>query len=68
MRKIGIVGFGRIGRIHFNTVKKLQNVEIVAVADPFADKMVDVFDQYGVENYSDDFNEIIKRPSMNPSR
>ena len=64
MRKIGIVGFGRIGRIHFNTVKKLQNVEIVAVADPFADQMTDVFDQYGVEHYSDDFNEIINNSEI----
>jgi myo-inositol 2-dehydrogenase/D-chiro-inositol 1-dehydrogenase len=64
MRKIGIIGFGRIGRIHFTTVKKLKNVEIVAVADPFADKMTDVFDQYGVEHYSDDFNEIINNPDI----
>jgi myo-inositol 2-dehydrogenase/D-chiro-inositol 1-dehydrogenase len=64
MRKIGIIGFGRIGRIHFTTVKKLKNVEIIAVADPFADKMTDVFDQYGVEHYSDDFNEIINNPDI----
>lgn len=64
MRKIGIIGFGRIGRIHFNSAKKLKDVEIIAVADPFADKMTDVFDQYGVEHYSDDFNEIINNPEI----
>ncbi len=64
MRKIGIIGFGRIGRIHFNTAQKLKNVEIVAVADPFANKMKDVFDQYGVDHYSDDFNEIINNPEI----
>ena len=51
MRKIGIIGFGRIGRIHFNTVKKLKRCKVVAVADPFADQMTDVFEQYGVDNY-----------------
>ena len=64
MRKIGIIGFGRIGRIHFNTAKQLKNVDIAAVADPFAHEMTDVFEQYGVEHYSDDFNEIINNPEI----
>lgn len=64
MRKIGIVGFGRIGRIHFNSAKKLEDVEIIAVADPFADKMREVFEQYGVENYSNDINAIINNPEI----
>jgi myo-inositol 2-dehydrogenase / D-chiro-inositol 1-dehydrogenase len=64
MRKIGIVGFGRIGRIHYETVKKLKEAEVVAVADPFADEMVEIFNQYGVEAFSKDFNAIIKNPEI----
>jgi len=64
MRKIGIIGFGRIGRIHFSSVKKLKDVEILAVADSLADKMTEVFDKYGIDNYSNDFNTIINNPEI----
>ena len=64
MRKIGIIGFGRIGRIHFKTAKKFEDVEVLAVADSFADKMTEVFDQYGVENYSNDLNAIVNNPEI----
>jgi myo-inositol 2-dehydrogenase/D-chiro-inositol 1-dehydrogenase len=64
MRKIGIIGFGRIGRIHFDSVKKLNDIEVIAVADPFADQMTEVFDKYGIDNYSNDFNAIINNPEI----
>lgn len=65
MRKVGIIGFGRIGRIHFHTIEtKLDGVSVVAVADCFADKMTDVFKKYGVENYSSDFNDIIENEEI----
>jgi len=64
MRKIGIIGFGRIGRIHFNSVKKIKGNQVVAVADTFADQMEDVFDEYGIDNYSNDFNAIIDNPEI----
>lgn len=64
MRKIGIIGFGRIGRIHFESVKKLKDTKVVAVADLFANEMTEVFHQCGVEHYSDDFNEIINNPEI----
>ena len=64
MRKVGIVGFGRIGRIHFNLIKRLKDVEITAVADSLADKMTDVFQEYGIDNYSNDFNTVINNPEI----
>ena len=64
MRKVGIIGFGRIGRIHFNQVKSLEGAEVVAVADSLAEKMTEVFNEYGVENYSSDFNAIINNPEI----
>lgn len=64
MRKVGIVGFGRIGRIHFTSVKRLKDVEVVSVADSFADKLTEVFDEYGIDNYSSDFNAIINNPEI----
>jgi glyceraldehyde-3-phosphate dehydrogenase/erythrose-4-phosphate dehydrogenase len=56
MRKIGIIGFGRIGRIHFKNVEKINDTKVIAVADPFADQMTEVFEKYGIDNYSNDFN------------
>jgi len=64
MRKIGIIGFGRIGRIHFKNVEKFNDTEVIAVADPFADQMTEVFDKYGIDNYSTDFNQIINNPEI----
>jgi myo-inositol 2-dehydrogenase / D-chiro-inositol 1-dehydrogenase len=64
MRKIGIIGFGRIGRIHFESVKKINDTEVIAVADPFADQMTEVFAKFGIDNYSNDFNEIINNPEI----
>jgi myo-inositol 2-dehydrogenase/D-chiro-inositol 1-dehydrogenase len=65
MRKIGIIGFGRIGRIHFESVKKVNDTEVIAVADPFADQMTEVFDKFGIDNYGNDYNEIINNPEIN---
>jgi myo-inositol 2-dehydrogenase/D-chiro-inositol 1-dehydrogenase len=64
MRKVGIIGFGRIGRVHFNVVKKLKDVEIAAVADNLAEQMTEVFEEYGVKNYSNDFNTIINNEDI----
>ena len=64
MRKVGIVGFGRIGRIHFNQVNRLKDAQVIAVADSYADQMKDVFQEYGVENYTSDFNAIINNPEI----
>lgn len=64
MRKVGVIGFGRIGRIHFTLIKRIKNVEVIAVADTFAEKMTEVFDEYGVYKYSNDFNALINDPEI----
>ena len=64
MRKVGIVGFGRIGRIHCNSIKRLKDVEVIAVADSLADKLTEVFDEYGIDTYSNDFNAVIDNPEI----
>jgi myo-inositol 2-dehydrogenase/D-chiro-inositol 1-dehydrogenase len=64
MRKIGIIGFGRIGRIHFSSVKKIGGIEVLAVADSFADQMTDVFEKFGIDNFSNDYEEIINNPEI----
>ncbi|HNZ62387.1 MAG TPA: glyceraldehyde 3-phosphate dehydrogenase NAD-binding domain-containing protein, partial [Paludibacteraceae bacterium] len=38
MIKVGINGFGRIGRLVFRAAQERNDIEIVAVNDPFLDK------------------------------
>ncbi|MBM3136631.1 MAG: inositol 2-dehydrogenase [Chloroflexi bacterium] len=64
MRKVGIIGFGRIGRVHYNILKGLKGVEVSAVADSIADKMSDIFEAYGVGNFGNDFSSIINNPEI----
>lgn len=64
MKKVGIIGFGRIGRIHYKVIEGIKDVEVVAVADSFADDMKDVFTEYGISNYSKKYSDIIKNPDI----
>ncbi|MEK3731303.1 MULTISPECIES: inositol 2-dehydrogenase [Paenibacillus] len=36
--KVGIIGAGRIGKIHIENLQRQGNAEVVAVSDPFADE------------------------------
>jgi myo-inositol 2-dehydrogenase / D-chiro-inositol 1-dehydrogenase len=65
MNKVGIIGFGRIGRVHLTTIRtNLESVEVVAIADAFADKMADVFEKYGVDNYCTDYMDVINNDEV----
>lgn len=45
--KVGVIGMGRIGKIHFDNLKnQIENVEVVAVSDPF------LVNEVGVPNIS----------------
>jgi myo-inositol 2-dehydrogenase / D-chiro-inositol 1-dehydrogenase len=59
MKRVGIIGFGRIGRIHYDLVRRIKDVEVIAIADSFAENMTEIFDEYGVDNYTADFNDIL---------
>ncbi len=58
--KIGIIGAGRIGKLHAeNIVNNFRNVEIKAIADIFADKIEDWAKSIGIKNIYKDYKEII---------
>lgn len=64
MIKVGIIGFGRIGRVHLDTIRKIDGVEVAKVADAFIDHMKDSLAEYHVESYTNDYLDIINDESI----
>ncbi|WP_138418078.1 inositol 2-dehydrogenase [Aquibacillus sediminis] len=61
---VGVVGAGRIGKLHINNMKNLSGVRIKAVSDVFADHLQDWFNTSGVEYLTKDYQEIIQDPEI----
>lgn len=61
MKKInvGVVGAGRIGKIHIANMEKLNGVNVKTVADPFADDLQEWFDTTKAEKFTTDHNDIL---------
>ncbi|MDO6355665.1 inositol 2-dehydrogenase [Caloramator sp. CAR-1] len=63
--KIGIIGAGRIGKLHAeNIVNNFKNVEIKAIADVYADKIMDWARSIGIVNVYSDHRDIINDPEI----
>jgi predicted dehydrogenase len=62
--KIGIIGTGFMGKVHAENVRRLGNVEIVAVAD-YADEPARQFAQaIGVERSTGDYHTLLNDPEI----
>jgi len=59
---VGVIGTGRIGKLHIANLVQLKNVRVKTAADPMADKkeLQEWFKTSGVEHYVKDSNEIIE--------
>lgn len=44
---VGVVGAGRIGKLHVSNLKKMDNVRLKTVSDLFADQLEDWFRESG---------------------
>lgn len=63
--KVGIIGAGRIGRMHVeNIVSNFRSVEVKAVADIFADKLVDWARELDIKHVYKDYRKILKDPEI----
>ena len=65
--KIGVVGCGRIGKLHINNlINSVSGVEVVAVADPMLDKSGarEWLAERNITNVSTDFMDIINNPDV----
>ncbi|MCG1011113.1 inositol 2-dehydrogenase [Tepidanaerobacter sp. GT38] len=63
--KVGIIGAGRIGRMHVeNIVSNFRSVEVKAVADIFADKLVDWARELDIKHVYKDYRKILEDPEI----
>lgn len=56
---VGVVGAGRIGKIHIGNIEKIDGVTVKTVADPFADDLKEWFETTKAENLTDNHEDII---------
>lgn len=66
MIKIGIIGTGRIGKVHLQSITyHVKNAVVTAVADPFMNEETEKFvKSMGVEKISKDYKDIINDPEI----
>jgi myo-inositol 2-dehydrogenase/D-chiro-inositol 1-dehydrogenase len=62
--RIGIIGAGRIGKLHAENLKNFKGVEIRAISDIFADQARDWAAQNGIEWITQDYKEILNDPEI----
>lgn len=57
--KIGIIGAGRIGKMHAENISNFSNVTIKSISDIYIDHLKDWAAELGIENVVNDYGEII---------
>jgi len=61
---VGVIGAGRIGRTHLDTLASIPGVQPVIISDVVEPVLKDVTAQYGVPRYTLDGNEVINDPEV----
>ena len=66
MIKIGIIGLGRIGKVHIKSIStKINTAKVIAAADPFLnDEMRSFAKEFGIENLSFNYKDILNNPEI----
>ena len=66
MIKIGIIGLGRIGKVHIKSIStKINTAKVIAAADPFLnDEMRSFAKEFGIENLSLNYKDILNNPEI----
>lgn len=63
--KLGIVGTGRIGRLHVSNINKLvEGAKVIAAADVYIDAAKEELKENGVEYFYSDYNELLKNEEV----
>ena len=63
--KIGIIGAGRIGKLHANNlVNRVPDAELVAVSDVYAPAAKELAEKLNVPNWYDDYHKILENPDV----
>ncbi|MFE5430559.1 inositol 2-dehydrogenase [Peribacillus simplex] len=61
---IGIIGAGRIGRLHAENIIHIPQVKIKTISDIFAANVREWAQQIGIENVVEDYKEILNDPEI----
>ncbi|MBC8527892.1 inositol 2-dehydrogenase [Christensenellaceae bacterium NSJ-44] len=66
MVKVGIIGAGRIGKVHLQSIcNYVRNATVKTVADPYMNEETEGFIRsFGVENVTKDYHEILNDPEI----
>ncbi|HHX36770.1 MAG TPA: Gfo/Idh/MocA family oxidoreductase, partial [Clostridiaceae bacterium] len=63
--KLGIVGTGRIGRMHVADINKLvDGAEVIAAADLYIDAAADELKANGVKDLYKDYKDLLANPDV----
>ncbi len=63
--KIGIIGAGRIGKLHANNlVNRVPDAELVAISDVYAPAAKELAEKLNVPNWYDDYHKILENPDV----
>lgn len=57
--KIGIIGAGRIGRLHAENIVHIPQVEIKTISDLFVENLQEWANKIGIQNVTSDYNDIL---------
>ena len=60
MIKIGIIGAGRIGKVHMQSITyNVPTAKVLGITDVFKDGLQELADKYGIEKVYDDYKEML---------
>lgn len=63
--KVGVIGAGRIGKIHAQSVTyHIPEAEVKTIADVYADKVKDWANSLGIQNVTNDYKDILNDPEI----
>ena len=62
--RIGCIGVGQIGKHHLDNYSKIENAELVAIADINETELIMVGDRFGIPNRYTDFHEMLERDDL----
>lgn len=62
---VGVIGAGRIGKLHVENMLRMDNVEVKTVFDPFAENARPWAEKNGIKNLVTDANLVFNDPEIN---
>lgn len=62
---IGLIGAGRIGKLHAENLIKMNQTQVKTVVDVYTDSLHEWAENLGIENVTKDYKDIINDPAIN---